>query len=616
MAWMFAGTEQDLMVGVHFHQHKKVFPPVVPVPPFYVPMQPSFHPSLGPLRDKLAGTVKVDGRKAAKTGTKAKILLPPHLPVVYFLGVGPMEHIMPKENTGIDQIFMGAGIGAHPFGGIGFVVVEGKPAAGMLSIALGCQCIGGFDVMLPIPAWGIANALLIPTRGVSVLYGPAPLAIDLVVLAVAALQSLVDYLCNKIKNPWLKDLAQAAGNALVAGVEDFAACRFERDPPMSTADALAHAGRTAAYTFVDQAVSAVIKRGVGSAFKAIGGKIPDNAILKFGWDKAKGELQKKATSALKDLAFSGVDSLTGGDFNKWKKEQKAAAEAGKATAPDPLEKITSPLEKVAEFANEKAGDLTKQLDEKSKEAQKAQEAQSKALRDRESALADRDAALRRGDAAAAREAQERADAHQREADKAAEQRDAAVNSRFGNERVTREIDKRTGTQASAGSTETSRAYDQQRQTLADLRDYDQRQHEEKQRREYVESGQASRDALARLDAAAEERDRRDAAQAQASRDALARLEQMQGPTDPPPRTSPGPSTPPVSSSDASSQATARLGQQDQHEDEVAQSLAELRQMERERVARESAPPSDEVSESLAELQQMERERVAREQAGA
>src|SRR5687768_7252147 len=180
---MFAATEQDMTVGMHMHYH--YFPPP-PMPP--VPFYP--HPAIGMIRDKLCSTVKADNRKAAKTGAKTKVLLPPHLPLM-----GPLTHGVGKENTGIQQVWMGAGIGVHPFGGVGFVVLEGKPAAGMLSNCLGCWCVApGFDMMLPFVG---LDFVMIPTRGISVFYGPAPLALDLFVLLLSLLRDLFDYILSK-----------------------------------------------------------------------------------------------------------------------------------------------------------------------------------------------------------------------------------------------------------------------------------------------------------------------------------------------------------------------------------------------------------------------------------
>src|SRR5262245_4133592 len=115
MAWMFAATANDMTVGMHFHYH---FTPPSPAPiPFYP------HPAIGFIKDKLCGSGKADGRQAAKTGAKTKVLVPPHLP-----WIGPLVTGTAKENTGVQQAWMGAGIGVHPFGGIGFVTLEGKPA--------------------------------------------------------------------------------------------------------------------------------------------------------------------------------------------------------------------------------------------------------------------------------------------------------------------------------------------------------------------------------------------------------------------------------------------------------------------------------------------------------
>jgi len=356
MAWMFAGTEQDLMVGVHFHQHNQLIPPhPLPLPP--IPMIPSFHPSLGPLRDKLAGTVMVDNRKAAKTGTTAKILILPHLPIIYFAGLGPMMHVTAKDGTGQDQIFMGAGIGAHPFGGLMFVVVEGKPGAGMLSLALACMCVGGSDMMLP----GIVNLLLIPTRGPTVLYGPAPLAIDLLVLLVAMLENLLDFLCEKLHLEGLvKDIVKAAGGALIKGVETFCEAKFERDPPATTAEAFQEAGRATAYTFVNNMVDVAYKNTVGKVMDNVGKGMGGNPATAVLWNAFGGDANKAVKGEFKDLAGKGMDAVTGGDFGKFNKEEAEKAKAGKATAPDPLGPISDNLGKFGEMSNKAAGDIVKE----------------------------------------------------------------------------------------------------------------------------------------------------------------------------------------------------------------------------------------------------------------
>ncbi len=346
MAWMFAGTEQDLCVGIHFHTHGPVIPPPPPAGPLPGPI-PSIHPAIGPIRDKLARTVTVDGRKAAKTGSIAKILMPPHLPICYiaYWGIGPMM-AGPKDGTGIDQILFGAGIGAHPIGGVMFVVIEGKPAAGFLCQSLSCTNIAGFEMMVPT----LPNLLLVPTRGISVFYGIAPLAIDLCVLLVAIVQALLDYVVSLVPEGLLQDLAQAAADGVVAGLETFLEARFERDPPASTADALREAGRTAAYTFVDGATEAL----AGAATEALGDRIagPEWTPTRFIWDAVVAD---RVESGLTDLGRAGVDRLTGGDYSAWQQEQKARAEAERATAPDPLGQITRPMETVGEVANDAAG---------------------------------------------------------------------------------------------------------------------------------------------------------------------------------------------------------------------------------------------------------------------
>ena len=65
MAWMFAGVENDMSVGMHLHYH--FVPPLMPPVPFYP------HPAIGIARDKFATKTKVNNKKAARTGTKFKI---------------------------------------------------------------------------------------------------------------------------------------------------------------------------------------------------------------------------------------------------------------------------------------------------------------------------------------------------------------------------------------------------------------------------------------------------------------------------------------------------------------------------------------------------------------
>lgn len=294
MAWMFAGTENDMSVGMHLHYH--YLPPVMPPTPFYP------HPALGIARDKFASKTKVNNRKAARTGTKFKVLMPPHLPLI-----GPLTHGVGKENTGIQQGWMGAGIGVHPFGGIGFVVIEGKPALGFLSNLMGCWCVApGFDMMLPFVG---LDFLMIPTHAPTVLYGPAPLALDLFVLLIAMIECVLDYLVGKIKIPILKDIAGIAKNAVVEGLETAATAYESGVRPISAC--LAAGGKAAGYTFVDGMVGYAAGKITGPL-----GKIPIAGGAVQGW--AKGQIHGAANDQINNVLPGYNDYLAD------KKKQKAA----------------------------------------------------------------------------------------------------------------------------------------------------------------------------------------------------------------------------------------------------------------------------------------------------
>ncbi|MFC1706201.1 hypothetical protein ACFL59_05160 [Planctomycetota bacterium] len=315
MAWMFAGTENDMTVGMHQHYHYSPPPPMPPVP-FYP------HPALGFARDKFATKTKIDNRKAARTGSKTKILAPPHLPLI-----GPLTHGTGKENTGIQQLFVGVGIGVHPFGGIGFCTIEGKPAVGMLSSCLGCWCVApGFDMMLPLVG---LDLLMIPTRMPTVIYGPAPLALDLFVLIMSIVSDVLDYLINKIPIPFLKTLAQKAKAALMRGME--AGCTAWESGVRPISECVKKGAKVAGATFVNSMADWAANTITGPL-----GKIPGIGGDVKKW--AKGELMRATNK--------GMDALTDGEYSKTLKEQAAYEKAGKASP----NKVMDTFEKVATTA--------------------------------------------------------------------------------------------------------------------------------------------------------------------------------------------------------------------------------------------------------------------------
>jgi hypothetical protein len=196
----------------------------------------------------------------------------------------------------------------------------------------------------------LPNLLLIPTRGISVFYGIAPLAIDLCVLLVAMVQNLLNFLVSMVPEGILKDLAANAADAVVAGLETFLEARFERDPPASTSEALAEAGRTAAYTFVEGATETLAEAATGALGDMIAG--PEGSPTRFLWDAVVADPLQEG---MQDLAGEAINELTGGDYQEWQDQRDAADEADNATAPDPLGQITRPMESFGEAANEAAG---------------------------------------------------------------------------------------------------------------------------------------------------------------------------------------------------------------------------------------------------------------------
>lgn len=361
MAWMFAGTEQDMTVGMHLHYH--YLPPLMPPTPFYP------HPAIGFIQDKLCGSVKADNRKAAKTGSKTKILLPPHLPIL-----GPLCTGMPKENTGIQQVWMGAGIGVHPFGGIGFVILEGKPAAGMLSNCMGCWSVApGLDMMLPFIG---LDFVMIPTRGVSVLYGPAPLALDLFVFLLAMLQNLFDWILSKVPDGFWKDVLTDAFDSIMVGAETFCDAIEQGKSPM---EALAAGAQATAYTFVDKTLTRAVDAVFAPLDKVIGDGWASKAV-DFTLDAGFGTSRDKIKEGIKDKLLDGAVDLTGGKDGVLGKGKDAIEDkdsrSTKAEAPNPLGPITDPLEKVSKIANKNANDQKKEFDK-----QKQASADAKAKQD-------------------------------------------------------------------------------------------------------------------------------------------------------------------------------------------------------------------------------------------
>ncbi|GIW70921.1 MAG: hypothetical protein KatS3mg102_0463 [Planctomycetota bacterium] len=323
MAWMFAAVQDDMTVGMHLHYHFLYAPPFPPTP-FYP------HPAIGFLRDKFAAKTKIDNKKAARTGTKSKILLPPHLPYI-----GPFTHGTPKETTGIQQVWMGAGIGVHPFGGIGFIVIEGKPAAGFLSNMLGCWCVApGFDMKLPFI--GLDFVMMPGFRVPTVFYGPAPLAIDLFVLLLSIIEDLLDYLISKIPIPFLRDLAEIAKSALMTGLEVAVEAYEKGVRPIAAC--LARGVRYAAYAFVDGMVSyalgKVLDAGFGKAGEVlgktkVGSWVKSNRVGALVAKKVAGKLQDKISSGANELLKSGMDRITGGEYSQYLERKDAfGAEPG------------------------------------------------------------------------------------------------------------------------------------------------------------------------------------------------------------------------------------------------------------------------------------------------
>jgi hypothetical protein len=328
---MFAGVQDDLTVGMHMHYHFLYAPPFTPTP-FYP------HPAIGMLRDKFAKKTKIDNKKAARTGTKSKIMLPPHLPYI-----GPFTHGMPKETTGIQVAWMGAGMGAHPFGGVGFVVIEGKPAAGFLSSMLGCWCVSpGFDMKLPFV--GLDFIMVPGFRLPTVLYGPAPLAMDLFVLLLSIIEDLLDYLISKIPIPWLREIADVAKTALMTGLETAVEAYEQGVRPISAC--LLKGARYAGYAFVDGMVSwgvgKVLDFGLGKFKGSKTGKwLKDSKLGKwatdskfgsfvtdFALDIGKGTFKLQAkeflTSPMKKWTMrTGPDGKQYSEYEKFKSDQKA-----------------------------------------------------------------------------------------------------------------------------------------------------------------------------------------------------------------------------------------------------------------------------------------------------
>lgn len=306
MAWMFAGTEHDMVVGIHFHLHNMIVPP----PVVTVPFTPSIHPALAQLDDKLARTVKVDNRKAARTGSKASVNIPPHLPIIYFAGIGP---VMAGSFKDKDQMFMGVGLGVHPLGGIGFVTIEGKPAVGMLCMSMSCMSCGPVEMMIP----AMPNFLLIPTRMPTVLYGLLPLALDLLVILIAMIENLLDWLLDKLPDGILKDILNVAKDAFIASLEVFCEAMFESDPPKSFGEALSMAGKAFAYEFVDGMVELATDKLCGAIGDSLG---PVGSLL---WNFVGESIVTDAIDGAKEDAMNAITGGDYGEYQAWKDAAKA-----------------------------------------------------------------------------------------------------------------------------------------------------------------------------------------------------------------------------------------------------------------------------------------------------
>ncbi len=309
MAWMFAAVQDDMTVGMHLHIHYLYAPPFPPTP-FYP------HPAIGMLSDNFARKTRIDNKKAARTGTKSNVIMPPHLPYI-----GPFTHGMPKDKTGVQVAWMGAGMGAHPFGGVGFVVIEGKPAAGFLSGMLGCWCVApGFDMKVPL--LGLDFIMVPGFRFPTVLYGPAPLALDLFVLLLSMIEDLLDYLVAKIPIPWLRKVAEIARDAFMTGLEVAVETWEENDPHPSLAECLARGARFMGYAFADGMVTWALDKALGKTFdrlgstKAVGwlkqsriGGLATDIAIETGKDFLRFEANK--------LFRAGADAWTGGEYGEY-----------------------------------------------------------------------------------------------------------------------------------------------------------------------------------------------------------------------------------------------------------------------------------------------------------
>lgn len=353
MAWMFAATEQDMGVGMHMHYH---LPPPVLAPPTPFPS----HAAMTFFDDKLATKTKVDNRKAARTGTKAKFLLLPHLP-----WIGPLSTGMPKDNTGAQQILMGVGIGVHPFGGLGFVTIEGKPAAGMLSTCLGCYGVApGFDMMLPFVG---LDFVMIPTRLPTVFYGPAPLALDLFVLILALVEALFDWIASKLPDGFAKDLLDIFKKSVLEGLEASFTAYESGVRPIS---ACMQAGvRAFTYAFIDNMIDYAVGKAVDAVAGVVGGafgSVTDGLLAKTGTTWASGALsvvggglmegaKTLATDYVKGAAGGVVNDMTGGDYQNYLDERSKQQNAAKSDLENPvLGPVAGVIEKASAVANKTA----------------------------------------------------------------------------------------------------------------------------------------------------------------------------------------------------------------------------------------------------------------------
>jgi hypothetical protein len=226
----------------------------------------------------------------ARTGDQFEILLPWHIPFMAFLSLTPPGIALTlKLNGSVSEkqtLIMGAGIGVHPFPGIKTVCIEGKPAAGMLSACTGCFHVSP-SFCLDLPFVGL-DLMVIPTRPVTVFYGPAPLNLDLVALLLAFLQGLLDAIAGTFEGV-LGKIVQYVADPVMAAVERFVWCL---ENGYSLEDALGEAGDT----FCETSISGLGTLAGDIAGEALGGGVWGGIVqtgLQVGGGMATGMLNEE-----------------------------------------------------------------------------------------------------------------------------------------------------------------------------------------------------------------------------------------------------------------------------------------------------------------------------------